>query len=146
MTPTRARQRGLVSAGKSGATSTAIRIGESAMPIDATNHAIFRRFSTVSTVDFQIKYGMAGAATVNTTGQKRSVAVLLSKSSNGPAHADLLDSDINPISAFEVNRITPTTLAATRKVFAIVRAQRGLGSRGNSHTKCHNARARNASQ
>ena len=44
-----------LSAGTSGVSSTATRIGESAKPREATNHAIFRRFTAVSTRDFQIR-------------------------------------------------------------------------------------------
>src|SRR5678816_595838 len=69
--PTRARHQGVPSAGTKGASSTARSIGDRAMPIDATNQVTFRRLAAVSTRDFQIKYGMAGAATAKSRGQYR---------------------------------------------------------------------------
>ena len=69
MALTRTRHHGLRSAGTTGVSSTATTIGDRARPIDTTNQVTLRRFSEVSTRDFQIKYGMAGAATANSIGQ-----------------------------------------------------------------------------
>src|ERR1700741_1254850 len=89
---------------------------------------------------------MPGAATVNRMGQKSSVLVLRSSMETAVDHGIQLAADVSPNIAFDTKRVMPTTLAAMRNVLPIVRAQRGLGSLGNSQTNCHKASERNASQ
>src|ERR1700752_1349889 len=120
--------------------------GENAMPRKATNQAIFRRLAAVSTRDFQMRYGMPGAATANNTGQNNNVVVIRSSINSVLAHAEVLEKDVNPRTAFDRKSVTPMVLAATRKLFPIVLAQRALGALGKSQTNCHRASVRKASQ